>query len=141
MKARPTTAPAQASVPVRPDWIARTTREAESTSSRTSNASGLFTRPIAIDTGEIASAPAASSAGPGPARRFTDACSSPTAATAQIASGSSIENDENPSTRPERPIIQIASGGLSTVMNDPGSSAPKNSAFHDTGGHFTAAAQ
>src|SRR3954451_14867601 len=64
MNARPTTTPAHTSVRVRPDWIARTTRYADSTSSNTSSASGLFTRPIAIDTGEIASVPAASSAGP-----------------------------------------------------------------------------
>ena len=56
------------------------------------------------------------------------------------ADGSSIENDENPSTRPDRPISQIASGGLSTVMNDPGSIEPKNNAFHDTVADFTAAA-
>src|SRR5690349_1920738 len=57
MNASPTTTPAQTSVRVRPDWIARTTRYAESTSRNTSSASGLFTRPTAIDTGEIASAP------------------------------------------------------------------------------------
>ena len=100
----------------------------------------MFTRPIAIDTGEIASAPAASSAGPGPTRRLTVAYSTPTAPTAQSACGRSIENDEKPNTRPERPMSQIDKGGLSTVMNDPGSIAPKNHAFHDTVADFTAAA-
>jgi hypothetical protein len=38
-------------------------------------------------------------------------------------------NDENPSARAERPMSQSESGGLSTVMKLPGSSAPKNHAF------------
>jgi hypothetical protein len=39
---------------------------------------------------------------------------------------------ENPSTRAESPISHNDSGGLSTVMNEPGSSAPKNHAFQLT---------
>src|SRR4051812_28277927 len=140
MKARPTTAPAPASVRVRPDSSARTTRYAASTNRKASSASGLFTRPIAIDTGETASAPAASSAGAGPSSRLTVAYSRPTAATVHTASGSSIDNDEKPSRRPESPISQNASGGLSTVMNDPGSIEAKNSAFQVTVADFTAAA-
>src|SRR4051812_27636727 len=140
MNASPTTAPAQASVRVRPDSIARTTREADRTSASTSSASGLLTRPMAIDTGETASAPAASRAGAGPSTRLTVAYSSPTPATVQSASGSSMENDEKPSRRPESPITQNASGGLSIVMKEPGSIDPKNSAFHETVADFTAAA-
>ena len=56
------------------------------------------------------------------------------------ACGSSIENDEKPSTRPDSPISQIDSGGLSTVMKLPGSSEPKNSAFQLSVADFTAAA-
>ena len=56
------------------------------------------------------------------------------------ASGSSIENDEKPNTRADRPISQIDSGGLSTVMKLPGSIDPKNSAFQPSLADFTAAA-
>ena len=50
------------------------------------------------------------------------------------------ERREPEHARPESPISQNASGGLSTVMNEPGSIDPKNSAFHDTVADFTAAA-
>ena len=56
------------------------------------------------------------------------------------ACGSSTLNDEKPSTRADRPISHSDSGGLSTVMKLPGSSAPKNHAFQLTLPAFAAAA-
>ena len=59
MNARPTTAPQRTRCFVRPDSSARTSRQADATMSRTSRASGLFTRAMATVTGVIASAAAA----------------------------------------------------------------------------------
>ena len=125
---------------MRPDSSARTSRYAAPTKSSTSSASGLLTRPIAIVTGVIASAPAASSPTAGPNSRRTVANSSPTAAIVHSACGNSTENDEKPSTRAERPCSHSDSGGLSTVMKLPGSSAPKNQAFQLTLAALAAAA-
>ena len=129
MKARPTIAPASARCRVRPDSTARTVNQAEATSSSTSSASGLSTRAIATVTGVIASAAAASTPAAGENTRRTVAYSSATAAIVHSACGSSSENEENPSTRADRPISHSDSGGLSTVMKLPGSSEPKNHAF------------
>jgi hypothetical protein len=58
----------------------------------------------------------------------------------QSACGSRTLKLEKPSTRADSPISHSDSGGLSTVMNDPGSSAPKNHAFQLSLPAFAAAA-
>ena len=47
---------------------------------------------------------------------------------------------EKPKILPESSITHSAAGGLSTVMNDPGSSEPKKNAFQLSVPLFTAAA-
>ena len=47
---------------------------------------------------------------------------------------------EKPKRRPERAMSHNAAGGLSTVMNEPGSSDPKKKAFQLTVALLTAAA-
>ena len=100
----------------------------------------MLTRPIATDAGITARASALASAARSDAKRFTVPCTSATDPTVHRTEGSSIENDEKPNTRADSPMSQIDSGGLSTVMKLPGSSDPKNSAFHDSLADFTAAA-
>src|SRR3954469_2339374 len=140
MNARPTTTPHHSRNLVRPVSIARTTSQAEATISRTSSASGMSTRAIATVIGEIASAAAAASPATGPNTRRTVAYSSATAAIVSSACGSSMENDEKPNARADRPMSHSDSGGLSTVMKLPGSSEPKNIAFQLSLADFTAAA-
>jgi len=59
----------------------------------------------------------------------TVAYSRPTAAIVHSACGRRMLKEENPSARADRPMSHSESGGLSTVMKLPGSSAPKNQAF------------
>src|SRR4051812_4646156 len=129
MKARPTTAPHHTRYRVRPVSIARTTRYAETISRRISSASGLLTRPTATITGVTASAAPAIRPATGPKTRRTVALSTATEPTVNSACGSSIAKDDHPNTRADSPIAHSESGGLSTVMNEPGSMAPKNHAF------------
>ena len=113
---------------------------AAATMSSTSSASGLFTRPMATVTGVRASSSAAARPAGAPKSRRTVANRRPTAATVHSACGISMLRLEKPNARAERPMSQIDSGGLSTVMKLPGSSEPKNHAFQLTLADFTAAA-
>ena len=49
--------------------------------------------------------------------------------TPAAASGSSMLQELKPKRRAERSITHRAAGGLSTVMNEPGSMDPKKNAF------------
>src|SRR3954447_11897627 len=140
MNARPTAAPHHSRNLVRPVSTARTTNHADATMSRASSASGMSTRAMATVTGEIASAKAATSPAAGPNTRRTVAYRRPTAATVHSACGSSRLNDEKPKTRADRPMSHSESGGLSTVMKLPRSSAPKNHALKLSLAERTAAA-
>jgi hypothetical protein len=67
-------------------------------------------------------------------------CTIATVATPARASGTSRLHDEYPKSRTEMACTQNAAGGLSTVMNEPGSSDPKKNAFQLTLPLLTAAA-
>ena len=108
---------------------ARTTQYPAATSSSTSRASGLLNRNINAATGVSASAEPASRPAAGPLVRRTAAYSSATAATPISACGTSMLQELNPNSRPDRPITHIAAGGLSTVIVLPASSEPNSSAF------------
>jgi hypothetical protein len=113
---------------VRPDCSARTSAHAAQTSISTSTASGLLKRLIATKIGVSASASAASSAARWPSVRRTASCSTSTAPTPHSASGRSMLKDENPNTRPERPISTFGSGPLSSESEPDTSSALVSSA-------------
>ena len=66
-----------------------------------------------------------------PKVRRTVAMRTATAAMPISASGTRTVAGESPNRRTERPITIVASGGLSTVMNPDGSTAPKNHADQD----------
>ena len=89
----------------------------------------MSTRAIATVIGETARTAAATSPATGPNTRRTVVYSRPTAAIVHSACGRRMLKDEYPSARADRPMSQSESGGLSTVMKLPGSSAPKNQAF------------
>src|SRR4051795_11707280 len=138
MKARPTKTPAHTRCFVRPDSTARSVAQPEATSSSTSSGSGMSTRASASVTGESPSIAAARTPATGPNARRTVANSSPTVARVQSACGSNRLKEEKPNARADKPMSQIESGGLSTVMKLPGSSEPKNHAFRLTLADLTA---
>ena len=140
MNARPTNTPAHTRCLVRPDSTARSVAQAEATSSSTSSGSGMSTRASASVIGDSTSMAAASRPATCPNARRTVVNSSPTVASVHRTCGSNRLKEENPKTRADRPISQIDSGGLSTVMKLPGSSEPKNHALRLTLADFTAAA-
>ena len=74
-----------------------------------------------------------------PAQRLTRWCRIRTEATPAAASGSSIDQELKPKSRPDRAWTQMAAGGLSTVMKLPGSIEPKKKAFQLTVADLTAA--
>ncbi len=63
-----------------------------------------------------------------------------TEATPANACGSRMLQLEKPNSRADNAMTQMATGGLSMVMNDPGSSDPKKKAFQLTVALLTAAA-
>ncbi len=71
-----------------------------------------------------AKATPAMSAAAGPNERRTAAHRTSAAATPASACGRSTANGLSPRSRTESPIAQIATGGLSTVMNPAASMAP-----------------
>ena len=87
----------------------------------------------------VTSAPAMRPAA-GPNQRLTLAYTSATVATPISASGTSIEAEENPKIRPDRPMIHIAPGGLSTVIALPESREANSQAFQLSVPDLTAAA-
>src|SRR5439155_3173885 len=91
---------------------ARTVAYAAATSSSVSSASGLLYRNISAAAGVTASAAPANSPAPGPAQRRTAPYSRPTAATPSSACGTSIDQLENPNTRPDSAITHNEPGGL-----------------------------
>src|SRR6478736_10281955 len=127
--AKPTTQPVNAIQRIPPVSIARTVKYAATTSSSTSNASGLLYRNISTATGVTASATPAMRPAPGPLHRLTVKYSTVTAATPINAWGSNMVNALKPKSLPDKPITHIAAGGLSTVMALPASSEPNSHAF------------
>lgn len=95
-----------------------------STSSRLSSMSGLLGRALTTAIGVTASASPARTPANGPEPRRTTCCTTHTATTPAIACGSSRLQVLNPRTRADNACNYNASGGLSTVMNDPASIAP-----------------
>jgi hypothetical protein len=140
VKARPTSTEAMTSQRVCPPSIAFHRAAAASTMSMVRMASGLLNRNISAATGVRASAAAARMAATSPAHRRTTRWRVTTATTPARASGARMAHDENPKIRAEISWTQNAAGGLSTVMNEPGSSEPKKNAFQLTVPDFTAAA-
>jgi hypothetical protein len=61
-------------------------------------------------------------------------------ATPARAWGRRMLQELRPKMRTERPVSHREAGGLSTVMNEAGSSEPKNQAFHDAAPLAAAAA-
>src|SRR6478736_918222 len=127
--AKPTTQPVNAIQRIPPVSIARTVKYAATTSSSTSNASGLLYRNISTATGVTASAAPAMRPAPGPLHRLTVKYRTATAATPINAWGSNMVNALKPKSLPDKPITHIAAGGLSTVMALPASSEPNSHAF------------
>jgi hypothetical protein len=89
----------------------------------------LSKRNIRAATGVRATIAPAARPAAGPETRRTAAWSTATLATPQTACGTRMLQLERPNNRTEAAISQIAAGGLSTVIELPGSSAPKNIAF------------
>ena len=67
-----------------------------------------------------------------PRLRRTPAYTNHPAATPINASGTRTDHELSPNSRTDNPITHNAAGGLSTVIQFPASSDPKNHAFHDT---------
>nr|WP_245775563.1 hypothetical protein [Saccharopolyspora flava] len=107
-----------------PDRIAFEAAHSDSASSRVSSMSGLLCRAITTAIGVTASASPASVPAAGPKPRRTTCCTTHTAATPAMAWGSSRLQVLNPKIRADSACTHRASGGLSTVMNDPASIAP-----------------
>ena len=138
--ASPSSTPHSTSPRVRPVSIADHSAQADASSNNVSKASGLLYRNMTTATGVTASASAARWAATSPAHLRTSRCRISTDATPATASGSRMLHELKPNTRADNACTQKAAGGLSTVMNDPGSMAPKKNAFQLTVPAFTAAA-
>ena len=76
-----------------------------------------------------ASASADRCAATSPAHFRTSLCRISTDPTPAAACGNRMLHELKPNTRADSDCTQKAAGGLSTVMNDPGSMAPKKKAF------------
>src|SRR5882757_2362933 len=127
-KPKPTAEPAAISHQVLPASRARTTQYAASTSSSTSNASGLLNRNITTATGVNARTSPASRPATEPNQRRTVAYNSATVATPSSACGTNMLQLENPNIRPESSITHNDAGGLSTVMKFDESNEPNRNA-------------
>ena len=79
--------------------------------------------------GVTASTSAASSPATWPNARRTTWCTTHTVSTEAMACGTSRLHVLNPNIRADSACTHSASGGLSTVMNEPASAAPKKNAF------------
>jgi hypothetical protein len=126
LKARPTNAPAVTSHrPHRGASSDRSTAHAAATRNGTRNGSGRLSRSTATFTGLTARTRPASVAATGPNRRRTVTHSRATAPAPARALGSSRLQLLTPNRRADNPWIHGATGGLSTLMNPPGSKAAK----------------
>ena len=114
--------------------------QAAMTKKRVMTASGSLLRKIAVTMGVKPRAPAASTAARSPVHRRTRWNVTSTATTPARAMGASMVTLEKPKIRPEISMTHREAGGLSTVMNEDGSSEPKKKAFQLSVPLFTAAA-